>query len=670
MLNIFKAFAAATFLLFLGSTSFGQTFTINFDDDTKWTAGSGAITSYQTDHNYSDQNWSFTGGPSLREGTGLQDGVAGALGTYSWRLRDAAGTQWIGTYNNAGDIQSFGFDVRRWDNSPDPNYTVEYTINGGTSWNNTGITINNTYLSNSSNWTTFSYTLPAITSVTSGNFRVRVTRTAGERIIIDNFQWTEVSVSNTITTTSVSSLSYTVNCSTGAAGTVDFTSTGTFNAGNDFVAELSDATGSFAAPTQIGTLTLSGASPSGTISFTIPAGTISGSAYRIRVVSTNPAVLGSDNGSNITITLSGGPCIVEPPHMTSIIINSCNTTCGEGDNEIIFGSTGDYSVLMNSTNFQLSYSSTNPPTTTYTDGLVTNPTTTSDLNTAASCPGLFVDGTNATLPPNSTFMLVSNNLCPYDALDFTGLCGSGPIYVLYTTDPSWNSSGNFVNNPGCGGLRYVQTTITATDGTVSTLDYNFDCSQYSGTDGDYAKWNYTAGAPIEYGNNGCTIDPVVLPVELLEMTATPVKNDVEISWTTASERNNNYFVLSHSTDGYNFEVINSIPGAGNSINTLYYQTVHIYPENGLNYYRLESVDYDGTIHFKGIRAVEISTQHAFYDTQNQQIILPSKDDYQILSMEGKIVRTSSNTNTLSFEGRGIYIIRNLQTGVSQKLYIH
>jgi len=84
----------------------------------------------------------------------------------------------------------------------------------------------------------------------------------------------------------------------GAATSVSFTASGTFTAGNIFTAQLSDASGSFSSPVNIGTLT---ATASGTISVVIPSGTTAGTGYRIRVISSTPAVTGSDNGSNITV---------------------------------------------------------------------------------------------------------------------------------------------------------------------------------------------------------------------------------------------------------------------------------------------------------------------------------------------------------------------------------
>jgi len=84
-----------------------------------------------------------------------------------------------------------------------------------------------------------------------------------------------------------------------AALNVPFTSTGTFNGGNIYTAQLSDKQGSFAAPIAIGTL--ASTANSGTIAATIPSKPKAGSKYRIRVTSSDPAVTGSDNGTNLQL---------------------------------------------------------------------------------------------------------------------------------------------------------------------------------------------------------------------------------------------------------------------------------------------------------------------------------------------------------------------------------
>jgi hypothetical protein len=85
----------------------------------------------------------------------------------------------------------------------------------------------------------------------------------------------------------------------GANLSVPFTINTSFSAGNVFTAQLSDLTGSFATPVNIGTLAGTAA---GSINATIPVSTPLGSNYRIRVVSSNPAITGTNNGTDIAIT--------------------------------------------------------------------------------------------------------------------------------------------------------------------------------------------------------------------------------------------------------------------------------------------------------------------------------------------------------------------------------
>ncbi|WP_191907022.1 T9SS type A sorting domain-containing protein [Adhaeribacter soli] len=86
----------------------------------------------------------------------------------------------------------------------------------------------------------------------------------------------------TITTSNLATLSY---CA-GNTVTVEFTTTGTYNAGNVFTAQLSDASGSFTSPIQSAT----GTNP---ISLTIPTTAATGNAYKVRVIASDPATEGS-----------------------------------------------------------------------------------------------------------------------------------------------------------------------------------------------------------------------------------------------------------------------------------------------------------------------------------------------------------------------------------------
>lgn len=110
---------------------------------------------------------------------------------------------------------------------------------------------------------------------------------------------------------------YCVTASAGAPISVPFgycSSIGSFvNGSTVFTAQLSDAAGSFASPVVLGT-TVCNASGYQTIAGTVPAGTVSGAGYRVRVITTSPSVIGNDNGSNFSITL--GPADVTSPALS------------------------------------------------------------------------------------------------------------------------------------------------------------------------------------------------------------------------------------------------------------------------------------------------------------------------------------------------------------------
>jgi hypothetical protein len=166
-----------------------DTFVIDFDDDTKWTDGFGGITSNQIDHTYEDQQWRFTGGPALRNTTSPQDGFSLAFGNYSWRLANEVDMVWTATYLGSDPIASFGFDLRRWSENPEVDYSIHYSFDGGVSFVDTGVDINNAFLSNSSDWSSFEFDLPSIQHPAAGDFVVHIKRNGGDRLSIDNFNF-------------------------------------------------------------------------------------------------------------------------------------------------------------------------------------------------------------------------------------------------------------------------------------------------------------------------------------------------------------------------------------------------------------------------------------------------------------------------------------------------
>lgn len=83
-----------------------------------------------------------------------------------------------------------------------------------------------------------------------------------------------------------------------------------------------------------------------------------------------------------------------------------------------------------------------------------------------------------------------------------------------------------------------------------------------------------------------------LPVELVQFASACEGGRVTLTWVTASEQNNEAFIIERSTDNVNFEAIGTVAGAGHSFSPIHYSFVDHDPP-GLAYYRLRQMDTDG-----------------------------------------------------------------------------
>lgn len=92
------------------------------------------------------------------------------------------------------------------------------------------------------------------------------------------------------------------------------------------------------------------------------------------------------------------------------------------------------------------------------------------------------------------------------------------------------------------------------------------------------------------GNDGVCI----LPIELIQFAANLKESGVLVTWTTATELNNDYMALERSANGQDFLEIARIKGKGTTDETQHYQYFDSNPLAGINYYRLRQVDFDGT----------------------------------------------------------------------------
>jgi len=107
-----------------------------------------------------------------------------------------------------------------------------------------------------------------------------------------------------------------------------------------------------------------------------------------------------------------------------------------------------------------------------------------------------------------------------------------------------------------------------------------------------------------------------LPVELLSFDVTLNRNNESIlSWITATEINNDYFMIEKSMDGLNFSDFRKVTGAGNSSSAIQYTEIDHAPFRGITYYRLRQTDFDGSINYSDIKSVRMNDQLTNDDLQ-------------------------------------------------------
>lgn len=104
--------------------------------------------------------------------------------------------------------------------------------------------------------------------------------------------------------------------------------------------------------------------------------------------------------------------------------------------------------------------------------------------------------------------------------------------------------------------------------------------------------------------------PSPMPIELLSFTVENIDNENVINWVTASEKDNDYFTIEHSIDGYNwYELIELDAIDGSSGNM--YEYIHQNYRPIMNYYRLKQTDYNGISEYFDIIAINNRDQNKY-----------------------------------------------------------
>ena len=164
-----------------------------------------------------------------------------------------------------------------------------------------------------------------------------------------------------------------------------------------------------------------------------------------------------------------------------------------------------------------------------------------------------------------------------------------------------------------------------------------------------------------------------LPIELVDFRGKYINNQSVLSWVTASEKNNDYFVLERSEDAREFTQIGKVDGAGNSNSFLNYQFIDAKPINQVAYYRLKQVDFDGQYSYSQVIALrnnqKLNTEiKAYPNPSNGNFLItniPFEDGdnfvSQVFNIQGELLKKDLHISESS--GNLLLQLNELKSGV-------
>ncbi len=182
---------------------------------------------------------------------------------------------------------------------------------------------------------------------------------------------------------------------------------------------------------------------------------------------------------------------------------------------------------------------------------------------------------------------------------------------------------------------------------------------------------YIDGHSTSTGNYSGSIAQVALPIELVSFEAKATKEGNKIMWTTASEINNDYQTVVKSYNGKRgWTEVETVKGSAKSTETKYYEVMDENPY-GVTYYRLRSVDLDGSVEFSGVVSVTRKGDKRFVVSPNPtsdminietSLIQDGNVSITIVDLAGKLLH--SETVTMD-AGANIYSydMSSLSTGM-------
>lgn len=330
-------------------------------------------------------------------------------------------------------------------------------------------------------------------------------------------------------------------------------------------------------------------------SVNVPNGTVSSTTTSMDgdniglVITDGNGCIAMTTPANATLNVDAQPVITTAPSSGGNAFDLC-----AGDSKILSV------TATNATSYQW-----------YSDGLLISGATNSSYD-ASSGAGYSVEITNGTCNVNTFGDFVNIDILPI--LEIRGITttnasvSAGDNQIIYVDVRAagssstwrapyitWSFGGESFDSAGTTtagtGVHITPKIQTGTD----TYRFQANLSNIAAAD-----VSSLVSVSVEDTCTSVSNTPFRLPVELLSFKGVLHNQQVDLNWTTGSELNNSHFTIERSIDGKEFTPIGRIHGAGTTQEEQNYTFTDETPFNGINYYRLKQVDFDGQFEYSEI----------------------------------------------------------------------
>ena len=228
-------------------------------------------------------------------------------------------------------------------------------------------------------------------------------------------------------------------------------------------------------------------------------------------------------------------------------------------------------------------------------------------------------------------------------------------------------------NPADGNLSFL--------GSVTNSTYTNVSLTYAGA---YWQGSTTTNKTAFFDNVSIILGDIPLPIELATFNLEVYKNQVKLTWQTATEVNNYGFEIERKYNGpsdvsnNNWEKIGFVQGNGNSNSPKYYSFIDKNLLSGYYSYRLKQIDYDGSYTYSDVLKVKVDYKPQILDVKNYpnpfnpitKIYYEIPEDgfvtLKIYNALGKEIKTLINENKIA----GSYEIEFDASGLPTGIYFN